>query len=99
MNLRQRIRKNKISCQPWKQYKSEIKLLPISAQCLFSNTGIPWDIIEIELKEEGWLYDEENLWEVLMNNELNRKLEYQDIPEPFDDSWTDEDYINFYENL
>jgi len=101
MNLRQRIRKVKICCQPWKYYKGEIRLLPISAQCLFSNKGLPWDILEIELKNESWLFEEENLWDILSTEQgLKRILngEYNSV-DPFDSTWTDEDYIHFYKQL
>ena len=100
MNLRQRIRKGKISCQPWKQYKGEIKLLPISAQCLFANNGLSWDVLEIELRNEGWLTEEENLWDVLAHPlGLYRTLEHEAEKEPFDETWTEEDYINYYKEL
>lgn len=102
MNLRQRIRKDKICCKPWKHYRGEIRLLPVSAQCLFSNKGLNWDILEIELKSEGWLLQNEELWEVLSNESgLKRQLNYNNnLPEePFDDTWTEEDYIHFYNNL
>jgi len=74
-NLRQRIRKRKICCIPWKIYKKEIAFLPISAQCLFSKDGLPWDILEIELKDENWLAADENLWDVLRDDRnLKRQL-------------------------
>lgn len=101
MNLRQRIRPIKISCQPWRQYKGEIKLLCVSAQCLFSNKGLPWDILEIELKNENWLLENENLWDILSTeNNLKRTLDgNHDINDPFDGTWTEEDYKYFYDNL
>jgi len=99
--LRQRIRVDKISCQPWKRYRGEIKRLPISSQCLFANCGIPWDIFEISLKEEGWLLENESLWDVLsMDSGLKRRLDHSvSDDEPFDDTWTDDDYEYFYNNL
>ena len=102
MTLRQRLREHKISCHLWKQYRGEIQRLCISAQCLFSNKGIPWDIVEMELRDEGWLLIEESLWDVLQyEHELKRTLDGNDdwdIGEmPFDDTWTEEDYINFEE--
>jgi len=45
--------------------KGEIRSLPISAQTLFCNEGIPWDILEMSLRQEGFLKDDEELWEVL----------------------------------
>ena len=100
MNLRQRLRKDKICCRPWKHYKGEIKNLPISSQCLFSNNGIQWDIVEIELKEEGWLEQEESLWEVIAEpNGLKRKLNFNISSEPFKDTWSDKDYIEYYKAI
>jgi len=102
MTLRQRLREHKISCHPWKHYRGEIQRLCISAQCLFSNKGIPWDIVEMELRDEGWLLIEESLWDVLQyEHELKRTLDGNDNWDtgemPFDDTWTEEDYINFEE--
>lgn len=100
-SLRQRIRSVKISCKPWKQYRGEIKLLCVSGQCLFSNKGSPWDIFEIELKSEGWLLDNETIWDALSTEQgLKRTLtgDVDDRP-PFDETWTENDYINFYKNL
>jgi len=99
MNLRGRLRKQKIKCSPWKKYKGEISNLPISAQCLFSKNGLEWDILEIELRNEGWLFENEELWAVLSDpNGLKRQLNYTEET-PFEDSWTDEDYKHFYNNL
>lgn len=98
LSLRQRIRPGKISCQPWKRYRGEINLLCVSGQCLFSNKGLPWDILEIELKNEGWLLKSESIWEVLSSEKgLKRTLEGDvDDGNPFDETWTEEDYINYY---
>jgi len=97
-SLRQRIRAVKICCFPWKKWKYEIDILPISAKTLFSKSGIEIDILEIELKEEGWLKDNENLLEVLNNKKnLYRELRvdidisYGDFP----DNWDEDDFI-FY---
>ena len=100
-SLRQRIRPVKISCKPWKQYGGEIGLLCVSAQCLFSNNGLPWDVMEIELRLEGWLMDDENLWDVLSTEHaLKRTLKgIVDDEPPFNETWTEEDYINFYKGL
>lgn len=100
-NLRQRIRSTKICCQPWRQYRGEIKLLCVSAQCLFANNGLPWDILEMELKGEGWLQESENLWDVMSTEQgLKRTLDGNyGIDDPFDETWTDEDYEHFYGNL
>ena len=102
--LRQRIRADKINCTPWKRYRYEIQRLPISSQCLFARTGISYDVLEMELLEEGWLLPGETLFEVLaVNNNLKRgNLSVFGIDEdecPFDDTWTEEDYRNFYENI
>jgi len=101
MNLRQRIRPVKINPQPWKHYRGEIRLLPVSAQCLFANRGLPWDVLEIELRGEGWLSESEDLWNVISTDVgLKRTLDgSHDIEEPFDDTWTDEDYKYFYDSL
>jgi hypothetical protein len=99
VNLRQRIKLDEINCQPWKQHKGEIRLLCVSGQCLFSNKGLSWDILEIELKGEGWLDENESLWDVLKSEtRLKAKMNYKSDESPFDDSWTDEDYKYFYEN-
>ncbi len=99
-SLRSRIRKYKINCLPWKRYRYEIQRLPISAQCLFSKKGLSHDTLEIELIEEGWLFPDETLFEVLQDkNNLKRKhlsqIEFED-DSPFDGTWTEKDYINFY---
>jgi len=98
--LRQRIRPKGISPYPWKHYKGEIRRLPISAQTLFKNSGLPWDILEIELKNEGWLSYDETIWDVLSNmNDLKRSLNPVDINiDPWDETWTEEDFVYFYEN-
>lgn len=100
-SLRQRIRKVKISCQPWKQYRGEISLLCVSGQCLFSNKGLPWDILEMELRSEGWLNDDEDLWEVLSSEMGLRRTLTGDVNDglPFDDTWTEDDYKNFYKKM
>lgn len=101
ISLRQRIRKTKINCVPWKRYRYEVERLPISAQCLFSKTGLSYDTFETELKEEGWLFEDENLLEVLENPENLKRKHLSKIEfnhnEPFDETWTEEDFINYYE--
>lgn len=99
--LRQRIRGSKINCIPWKTYRYEIQRLPISSQCLFARTGISYDVLEMELLEEGWLFPEETLFEVLAiaSNLKRGKADFESVDDcPFDDTWTEEDYINYYEN-
>jgi len=52
LTLRQRIRSVKVLAQPWRIIKGIIKEYPISAKTLFSNKGLPYDILEIELRQE-----------------------------------------------
>ena len=96
-SLRQRVRKVKINCIPWRVWKGEIELLPISGKTLFSKRGLPIDILERELREEGWLFQGEVLLEAL-KTELNRKHlsevcevkhNFGLVPEDFDE----EDYL------
>lgn len=101
--LRYRIKQFGICCQPWKVWKGEIEILPVSAQTLFRNTGLPFDIVEMELKSEGWLREDENLLEVLYwPNNLSRprmgKEEYASVPAVVDETenWTEEDF-EYYE--
>jgi hypothetical protein len=102
MNLRARLRKDGINCIPWKRWKGEIDLMPISSKTLFRKTGIPLDVIEISLKEEGFIFDGEELLELLKtesnlyreaDGDTNQKEDIVEFPE----DWTDEDYIDFYE--
>lgn len=100
-SLRQRLRGDKISCSPWRIYRGVIREFCISAKCLFANSGVPYDVIEMELKSEGWLYENENLLDVLRcDHNLKRELSITDpdmdtygaIPE----DWTEDDYnVNF----
>lgn len=101
ISLRQRIRADKILCQPWAVYRGVIREYCVSAKCLFSNKGLPYDILEIELKDEGWLFESEELLDVLRcdDNLLRKHIsEFEtastlgDIPDDF----TEEDYINFF---
>lgn len=101
ISLRQRIRSHKINCLPWRRYRYEIQRLPISSQCLFSKSGISYDVLEIELREECWLFENESLLEVLENvSNLKRRhlseIEHEDDC-PFDDTWTEEDYRYYYD--
>lgn len=74
--------------------------MPVSGQCLFSNLGLPWDVLEIELKEEGWLYSYESLFDAISNYESLMRPHLSEVKDPnedpFDDTWTDEDYEYFY---
>lgn len=101
-SLRQRIRKHKINCVPWKRYRYEVKRLPVSSQCLFSKNGISFDVLEMELREECWLYPKEKLLEVLcIESNLKRKHLSEIVSEeiPYDEGWTEEDYRYYYENF
>lgn len=94
--LRQRLRNGKINCLPWKYWKGEIEYLPISAKTLFAAGGISIDILERELKEEGWLFEDEVLLEVLktdlyrehLSEEYNEDSSFGLPPADF----TEEDY-------
>jgi hypothetical protein len=80
--LRQRIRGAGIRCIPWSHWGGEIDYLPISAKTLFRRGGIPIDILERELKEEGWLFPGEDLLEVLkIESNIRRSM----IDAPTDD--------------
>ena len=100
--LRQRIRADKINCMPWKIYRYNIQRLPVSSQCLFARGGVNYDVLEMELREEGWLFPTEKIFEVLedVRNLKRGNMAVFEIQEdcPFDDTWTEEDYINYYEN-
>jgi len=77
--------------------------MPVSGQCLFSKKGLPWDVLEVELKEEGWLYNFESLFEAISNFETLMRPHLSEIvdpaEDPFDDTWSVDDYENFYGNL
>ena len=98
-NLRQRLRKDKISCLPWKYWKGEIELLPVSAQTLFARNGIEIDILEMELISENYLKKDETLLEVLKEifglcrvpGIVNTEKENGDYG-CFPDDWTEEDF-------
>lgn len=101
ISLRQRIRKYKINCAPWKVYKYEVERLPVSSQCLFSNNGISIDVLEMELKEDGWLFPDETLIECLASNDILLRKHLSKIEvkqEDFTNDWTQEDFENFYNN-
>jgi len=74
--------------------------MPISSQCLFRSDGEPYDILERELKREQWLYDHENILDVLFieDNLRRRHLSSLEIDEesPFDETWTEADYRYYY---
>lgn len=99
--LRYRIKQFGICCRPWKHWKGEIDLLPISAQTLFCNSGLPIDLVEMELKSEGWLSDNEMLLEVLCvpANLSRRRFGFEDEQEVAVDeteNWTEADW-QYYE--
>lgn len=100
-SLRQRLRKIKINCCPWSYWKGEIRLLPLSAQTLFAKYGLPIDVLEKALKEEGWLFPEEILLEVLKTELYRKSLQkigseedknFGQIPE----DWDEEDYLDYF---
>jgi hypothetical protein len=105
ISLRQRLRKDGINCLPWKYWRGEIKSLPISSQTLFMRRGLPIDVLEEELKSEGWLFEHESLIEVISSeHNLRRKhigadLQVGDEEAEFDETWTEEDYRAFYADL
>jgi hypothetical protein len=107
MNLRTRILKDGIHCLPWRMLRGEIEELPISSQTLFRRSGIPIDILERELKHDGFLMQNEELLEVLKNAENLKRRRFgsdEEVDEwsgvgDFPDDWTDEDYMGFYEGI
>jgi len=97
--LRQRIRSKGIRCTSWHRMKGEIELLPISGQTLFKRSGVPIDVLEIELISEGWLLPYETIWGVISSSQglyrgpISGNI-YQDESDyglPPDD-WTEEDF-------
>lgn len=98
--LRQRIRRDKIKCIPWSIWKSEIDLMPISSKALFARSGVPIDILERELQDEGWLYGGEILLEILKSEtNLRRLMLYEINDEPWDSTWDENDYREYYNRL
>ena len=90
--LRQRIRKHGIKCTPWKRYKYDVERLCVSGQCLFRRDGVPLDILEMELKSEGYLMGDESLLDCLADNDrLIMKYDDIAIDDPLQD-YTEEDY-------
>lgn len=97
MNIRSRLRKDGIRCQPWRLWKGEIKNLPISAQTLFKNSGIPIDILERELTVEGWLSYEECLLDCLSDIDFLKRTLDDEFSSGFGlipDDWTEEDFVS-----
>lgn len=77
--------------------------MPISSRTLFCRTGVPIDLLESALIEEGWLFPEEVLLEVLKTESNLYRVPIscevytdEDLGE-FPDTWTEEDFI-YYEN-
>ena len=104
MNLRTRIKKGFINCQPWVKWKQELEYLPISSKTLFANKGIPIDIVEMELRSEKFIREDESLFDVLMNAESLKRQKVGDEDFHLDgevppDDWGIEDYEYFEENL
>ena len=100
-NLRQRLRKHKIKCLPWKYWKGEVDYLPISSKTLFARYGIEIDVLETELRGEGYLQKDEILLEVLkLQSNLYRTPEEEKYFEngnfglmPAD--WEEEDFEDY----
>ena len=90
---------------PWRVWRGEIELLPISSQTLFRRSGLPIDLLEIDLKSEGYLCRNENLLEVLKDAGNLKRYQFGSEEEAaeldnigdFPDDWTDEDYQYFYQ--
>lgn len=99
-SLRQRLRTCKISCQPWRIYRGEIREFCISAKCLFANSGVPHDVLEIELIAEGWLQADEKLMDILRTDINLRRPWLPEIATDYGgdygaipDDFTEEDYL------
>jgi hypothetical protein len=99
MNLRTRILKSGICCKPWRHWRSNLALIPISCRTLFRNHGVEVAKLETELKEEGWLTHREDLLELLQEScNLKRvKLPEVAIDSDFPDDWTEEDFKYYLE--
>jgi hypothetical protein len=97
VRLRTRILKCGIKCTPWKIWKHELPMLPISSQTLFRRNGIEISILNQELIDEGFLLAEEDLFEVLINVENLKRTSLWEIDSDFPEDWTEEDYRYFYE--
>ena len=52
--LRSRILRTYIKCIPWERWKGEIELFPVSSKTLFGKDGLSIDLLEIDLREEGY---------------------------------------------
>ncbi len=99
MNLRSRINKNLIRCIPWRIWKGEIELLPVSSKTLFARHGLPIDLLEIDLISEGYLREGESLLNVLGEERNLKRLSEYDLESDFGmmpENWTKEDY-EYYE--
>ena len=103
--LRCRILRDMIQCLPWQIWKGEIDYLPVSSKVLFARNGLPIDILERELKNEGYLSEEEILLEVLKipENLKRRKFGEFEFEQDGDfglmpNDWTEEDYLYYEEN-
>lgn len=78
--------------------------MPVSSQTLFRRSGVPVDLLEIELRAEGYLFKNENLIEVLKHQENLKRQAFGSDGEnegfaglgDFPENWTDEDYQYFF---
>ena len=62
---------------------------------MFRNEGVPIDLLEITLIDEGYLRENEDLLEVITDaTNLTRSCTYEDASYgEFPDDWTEEDYM------
>ena len=97
MMLRYRILKEGIRCFPWKIWKGEIDLLPVSAKTLFMRMGTPIDLLERTLQGEGYLFKGESLLEALKLPETLKRtpciIEEDASFGLAPDDWTEDDWI------
>lgn len=85
---------------PWKNWKGEIELLPISSKTLFRKDGLPIDLVENYLISEGYLSENETLLEILKDsNNLKRVPGIVEEDSQFGlapDDWNEEDYEYYF---
>jgi hypothetical protein len=95
--LRQRIlRYGGICCTPWRIWKGELEYVALSFKTCFKKDGIPIDVVEQELRDEGWIFEDESLLEVMKDKgNLKRTLVWDEKDSDygnFPSDWTEEDY-------
>ena len=103
--LRTRILQDYIRCIPWRYWKGEIGLLPISSKTLFARRGLSIDLLEIDLRSENFLLNDQVLLDVI-KDEINLKckkigIQWEETEDSsfglFPDDWIEEDY-KYYNN-